>query len=381
MAVKEPKQESEKRRAFRWKVVVIAVGAGVLILAAALLCIFHWYGPVSSPFTDWWAEPSEEEAAWVPLQPLKRERMTPVAGEPGTWLVMVYADGDAEDLEEGTLMNVNEAELVGSTDAVKVVAQVDRYSYGYDGDGDWTDTRRYLLTRDSDLFSLGSPVVETVGEADMGDRQTLYDFATWAISAYPAEHYVLIMSDHGGGWTGGWVDYDPKESAGLSIQQIDHTLAAVRADTGIEGFELVGLEACLMGQVEVMSALAKHARYAVASESMAWETGWAWAGLHRDFVYRSGRLRHRRRGAPRPRGRRRIGQGGETRPVVVQHGGCDRPQQGVRPACGAERSGRVSRSGRSGQGSEGPGVRTVLRHGLGGRESQPAATALDNRPG
>jgi hypothetical protein len=65
-----------------------------------------------------------------------------VAGEPGTWLVMLYSDADDEILEEDMAFDLNEAELVGSTDMVTVVAQVDRYVGGYAGDGDVTSTKR-----------------------------------------------------------------------------------------------------------------------------------------------------------------------------------------------------------------------------------------------
>ena len=86
---------------------------------------------------------------------------------------------------------------------MSIVTQLDRNSGSYEGDGDWTSTRRYLLQRDSDFNTLSSPVVQDLGEEDMGRAQTLVDFVTWAVNSYPADHYVLILSDHGAGWYGG----------------------------------------------------------------------------------------------------------------------------------------------------------------------------------
>jgi len=202
-----------------------------------------------------------------------------VAGSEKTWTVMIYADADDEILEEDMLFDLNEAEWVGSTDQVNLVAQIDRFEGGYAGDGDATTARRYLLTQDADLYALGSPVLEELGEIDMGDPQTLYDFATWAIEKFPADSYVLIMSDHGSGWAGGWTDDAPTWGSGLGVQQIDNVLAYVVADTGIGAFELVGMDACLMAQAEVMGALAPHARYAVASEETEPALGWSYAGF------------------------------------------------------------------------------------------------------
>jgi hypothetical protein len=206
------------------------------------------------------------------------------AGEPGTWLVMMYEDADDEILEEDIAFDLNEAELVGSTDQVTIVAQMDRYVGGYDGDGDVTSTKRYLVTQDDDIYAVNSEELADLGEVDMGAGQTLYDFATWAIRTYPADHYVLTLADHGGGWTGGWSDNDPEESSMLTMQEIDATLSAIVADTGIGAFELVGFDACLMGQLEVMSAIAPHAAYAVGSAEIEPALGWAYAGFLRPLT-------------------------------------------------------------------------------------------------
>jgi hypothetical protein len=202
-----------------------------------------------------------------------------VTGRPGTWLVMMYQDADDEILEEDIAFDLNEAELVGSSEMVTIVAQMDRYVGGYAGDDDVTSTKRYLVTQDDDIYTVNSPEMADVGEVNMGDGQTLYDFATWAITTYPAEHCVLVMANHGGGWTGGWSDNDPEEASALTMQEIDATLGAIVADTGIGTFELVGFDACLMGQLEVMSAIAPHARYGVGSEETEPALGWAYGGF------------------------------------------------------------------------------------------------------
>ncbi len=161
-----------------------------------------------------------------------------VAGEPGTWLIMMYQNADDEVLEEDIFIDLNEAEIVGSTDQVTIVAQLDRFVGAYDGDGDWTSTKRYLVTQDDDLETIHSEELDDLGEVDSGNKDTLVDFATWAIKTYPAQHYVLLLSDHGAGWSGGWNDDDPIEGSSFSMQNIDDALGAVIADTGIDAFEL-----------------------------------------------------------------------------------------------------------------------------------------------
>jgi hypothetical protein len=198
-----------------------------------------------------------------------------------TWLVLFYLDADDPVLEEDMYFDLNEIEMAGSTDRVKLVAQMDRYEGGFSGDGDWTGTRRYLLTQDDDLNAINSEMVADLGELDMGSSATLDDFATWAIQSYPADRYVLIMSDHGSGWPGGWTDDNPKSSDGnwLHLQDLENGLAQVKSNTGIDQFELIGMDACLMSMLEVYNSLAPYAHYAVASQETEPSLGWAYASF------------------------------------------------------------------------------------------------------
>ena len=194
-----------------------------------------------------------------------------------TWLVLIYQDADDEILEQDIFMDLNEAEIVGSTDKVTIVSQLDRYEAAYDGDGDWTTTKRFLVTQDDDLEILASEELDDLGEVDMGDINSLVDFTTWAIETYPADKVALILSDHGAGWLGGWNDDYPNEGSSLSLKNIDEALGSIVDQSGIGMFEFVGFDACLMGQLEVFSAIAPYARYSVGSEETEPALGWAYA--------------------------------------------------------------------------------------------------------
>lgn len=212
-----------------------------------------------------------------------------------TWTVMLYQDADDKVLEQDIFIDFNEAERVGSSDRVNIVAQLDRYVGGFRGDGDWSDTRRFHLQRDNDLDVIRSPY-ESIGEVDMSNPQVLFDFVTWAMQNYPADKYVLIMSDHGMGWPGGWTDPEPSSGPRVNVpiaraigdamylQEIDAALQAVRDQTGLEAFELVGMDACLMGHMEVFAALTPHARFAVTSQEVEPAVGWAYTAFLTDLV-------------------------------------------------------------------------------------------------
>jgi hypothetical protein len=293
-----------------------AAGGGIGILALCIIVAFTLLngglggggGPdVDQGPGDLGGLTTQAPAATLPPPPTRSAQATAATsggaagGEvtPGqTWTVMIYADADDKILEQDIFLDINEAERVGSTDRVKIVAQLDRYKGGFSGDGNWTSTRRYLITRDDNLSRIGSEVLGE-GELNMSAGETLVDFVTWAAENYPADKYALILSDHGMGWPGGWSDPDPGQQRQevdrriplqaalgdeLYLNEIDEALATARQQAGIERFELVGMDACLMGHVEVMEALAPHARYAVFSQETEPALGWAYTAFLGDLV-------------------------------------------------------------------------------------------------
>jgi hypothetical protein len=122
------------------------------------------------------------------------------------------------------------------------------------------------------------------------------DFVQWASVNFPADKYVLILSDHGMGWPGGWSDpsHEGADSSSapmvsrlgnnIYLMELDEALQRSREVAGIDQFEMVGMDACLMAQLEIMAALQPHARYAVASEETEPALGWAYASFLGDLV-------------------------------------------------------------------------------------------------
>ncbi|MEN8172561.1 MAG: clostripain-related cysteine peptidase [Chloroflexota bacterium] len=234
--------------------------------------------PLSEPL----AEQSTPQIGFTP---------PPSADTGNTWLVMLYQDADDQVLEKDILIDLNEAERIGSSENVHIVAQIDRFRGGYAGDGNWVSGRRYYVTQDSDLERINSQFVQDLGEVDMGSGDTLVDFIHWATSNFPADRYVLILSDHGMGWPGGWSDPAPGGSDGsqtplasrlgqnMYLNELDHALGTALQLSGIGKLDLIGMDACLMSQLEVYTALHPHAHYAVASEEVEPGLGWAYAGF------------------------------------------------------------------------------------------------------
>ena len=203
---------------------------------------------------------------------------------------MLYQDATDKALDQDIFLDLNEAERAGSGDRVHIVAQIERYQGSRRATG-WTGTKRFYITRDADLNTIHSQQVGDLGNVNMADPKALVDFATWAMKTYPAEKYVLILSDHGMGWPGGWTDPNSSGTHAVNaplvsqmgnvlyLNELDQALGQIRSQTGLDKFEMIGLDACLMSQLEVYTVLAPHARYAVASEETEPALGWAYTSF------------------------------------------------------------------------------------------------------
>ena len=183
----------------------------------------------------------------------------PTSGAYSTaWTVMVYVDGD-NDLDPYAIQNINSMELVGSTDKVKIIVQYD--SYGYAG------ARRYFITKDFDQVNITSPIIETIGEVNMGTGETLIDFIRFCVKNYPAQRYALILWNHGNGFKKpGSLQKDIcwDETSGddaLTIPEVEQALK----QAGVY-FDLFAMDACLMGMLEVAYEVRNHNEIFVASE-------------------------------------------------------------------------------------------------------------------
>jgi hypothetical protein len=187
---------------------MMMIVVGVVVLVVICGVIFNMFSDSGEPSDVGSNVPVQQvdtfETSPPTLPTTTPQPFTPPAtsSDGQTWLVMLYQDADDKILEEDIVVDFNEAERVGSNDQVHIVAQVDRYNRGFQGDGNWDSTKRFYVTYDPDLNRTSSQEIMDLGEANMADGDTLVDFVTWAVETFPADKHVLILSDHGMGWPG-----------------------------------------------------------------------------------------------------------------------------------------------------------------------------------
>ena len=104
------------------------------------------------------------------------------------WTFMVYLAAD-NNLDELGRSDLEEMKEVGSGPELAIVAQWDRRQAG--------STKRYCLRHGT---RLQADEVADLGETNTGDPKELARFMLWAMRAYPARRYALVLWNHGTGW-------------------------------------------------------------------------------------------------------------------------------------------------------------------------------------
>jgi len=184
------------------------------------------------------------------------------------WTYMVYMGAD-NNLSPAGIQDLNEMETVGSTRDLAIVVQAEfssQYSQGVP-----TDTRRFLVQNDNDTGSVNLGAGTSIGNVDMGKPETLKAFIQWAAQNYPAEHYVLVIWDHGAGWKESSLGISSKiyrgavqdETSGSFMSLPD--LAKAVKEAGVQ-MDVINFDSCLMAMYEVAYEFKGLVSYMVFSE-------------------------------------------------------------------------------------------------------------------
>ena len=185
--------------------------------------------------------------------------------------VLVYMCGaDLETYSAAASKDLQEMVNAELGDNVRIVIQTGGAKQWHFANVADPRTRQRWLIDSNGMYLLGD-----VGSGTMLDQQSVTDFATWGVQNYPADRYLFVFWDHGGGTIGGYgSDELYPNTAPLSLLELREGLAA----TG-QKFDLVGFDACLMGTIETAYALEPVADYLLASEEYELGDGWHWTGF------------------------------------------------------------------------------------------------------
>lgn len=193
-------------------------------------------------------------------------------------VVMEYIIGS--NLEDARGMaSVNISQMMDTTakgDGVDFVVQAGGSERWFTSGIDDSTVGRYLISGGK---------LETAEMLDsktcMSEPEKLADFIRWAKKKYPADRYMLVLWDHGGGFARGYGSDDlNSRDDGKPLLTASEMINVIK-DADMK-FDLIGFDACLMQNVEYAYALEPYADYYLASEETEPGTGWFYtAGFSR----------------------------------------------------------------------------------------------------
>ncbi len=233
-------------------------------------------------------EPGEIETA-EPLQTTHatKETVTDNVTESGTQqetepaldkvTVLIYMNGsDLETDDSQATIDLEEMLRAPYSEDVNIVVQTmgtmewsDKYNISSD------ESQRFLL-QENDL----KLVSKKLGQLDCTSPYTLSNFVKWGVREYPAERYILLFWNHGGGPVYGF-GYDEFQGYDerLTLDEIKKALDECDTD-----FELIGMDCCIMSSLEVCYALYDHCDYMILSEEFETGIGWSYEGFFSSLV-------------------------------------------------------------------------------------------------
>lgn len=180
------------------------------------------------------------------------------------WVLMYYLAGDLNDGVGASYDPImNRIEKGAGTQNVKIIVAWDQYGFG--------NSAYYEIQSDDDLSVLANyeEGISTwdMGELNMGSSSTLSDFLDWGMENYPADHYALILDDHGTGLGGSMLDATSDNDL-LTLSETKEALATVVSTH--QKLDVLVMNACLMALIEDGYQFKDTADYYVASEDIQW---------------------------------------------------------------------------------------------------------------
>ncbi|MGB1288100.1 MAG: clostripain-related cysteine peptidase, partial [Aggregatilineales bacterium] len=189
------------------------------------------------------------------------------------WTILAYYGADT-NLEKDVMNDFNEFELAGGSDEnVRIIALMDRTPAHSTASGDWTDARLFEITADTSgdegNYPASAPTIDSIslkdlGEIDTGEGETLARFLVWGVTAFPADHYAVAFSSHGAAWKG-IISDETDDYDNLTIPELKLALQQGVDAAGVEHFDLLINDACLMSSVEYYAEMANFFKESLGS--------------------------------------------------------------------------------------------------------------------
>lgn len=189
---------------------------------------------------------------------IQRGRLPAATASIKEWTVIAYMNGK-NNVEKYAFSDLDEMMSVGSTDKVNMVVEIGGIKAG--------KVKRMLVGKKNGQTETNT--VYSEGKSDMGDYRNAAAFISWAKAAFPAKRYMVVLWNHGMGWTDipSWA-YRAEKSILFDEQTRNYVRTRQMGEMlrSAGGTDVLVFNACVMQMAEILYEVKDQAGLIVGSE-------------------------------------------------------------------------------------------------------------------
>ena len=140
----------------------------------------------------------------------------------------------------------------------------------------------------NDLSTLTFENEPVTDDTDTGSPITLYNFLSFCLQEYPADHYIVVLSGHAGGTESDYLLKDESSKGSLTFNELKQVFHQLQNDLAGKPIDIVGMDNCLMSMCEICYEFRDLAEIVVGCESYSPASGWPYRQilerLRKDFT-------------------------------------------------------------------------------------------------
>jgi len=133
---------------------------------------------------------------------------------------------------------------------------------------------RNVALDEASLIDSAQPDEVITDETDTGSPITLYNFISFCLEKYPADHYMVILSGHAGGTERDYLLRDESSARSLTLNELRQVFKRVKKVRNGELIDIIGMDNCLMSMAEICYELRELVEIVVGCESFSPASGW-----------------------------------------------------------------------------------------------------------
>jgi len=196
------------------------------------------------------------------------------------WTLLVYMAAD-NGLHTFAIEDIVEMQrgLYTTSENINIIVYIDHAPHYKNGNVE------YLKITPSEANTVTSQILWTSPDENSGTGATLLRFLNWAYPRYASTHNILSIWSHSNGWMRGgqskWIGIDDTtgDRIGIGDGELRTTLQAHN-----KVYDIISLEACNAGSIEIYSEIHSFARYIVSTPDLFPSRGFAWTQILADWI-------------------------------------------------------------------------------------------------